>query len=74
MAYSRGECRLKQLRKRANLKQIDIARKSGYSRQMIWAFENGQKRMSPEAMYTISQVLGCSMEDLYRWIWVSVAE
>lgn len=37
---------------------------------MIYKFENDLKKMSPEAMYSMSRALDCSMEDLYEWIWV----
>lgn len=70
MPYSRGECRLKSERLAKNLTQAELGRRSGYSRQMIYKFENNLKKMSPEAMYSMSRALDCSMEDLYEWIWV----
>jgi transcriptional regulator with XRE-family HTH domain len=74
LPYSRGECRLRSLRKAAGLKQIDVARRARLPRQLIWSFENDKRKMSPEAMYAVSQAVGCHMEELYPWIWEDNAE
>lgn len=68
MAYSRGECRLKELLDRIGMKQAELARRTGYTPQMISKFARNKLNMSVEAMYDISIVIGCKMEDLYRWI------
>jgi len=71
-SFTRGRCLLKPLLKRINMSQSELARRSGYSTRMISYFANDQKKMSADAMYTISQIIGCSMEALYEWVKVSI--
>jgi transcriptional regulator with XRE-family HTH domain len=65
MAFSRGECRLKTLLDEIGMKQATLARKTGYTPRMISFFVSGDRLMSVEAMWKISGVIGCHMEDLY---------
>lgn len=74
MAYSRGERQLKPLRRAVGMRPRDVAKRTGYDRQQVWSWENNEKLMSPEAMYSVSQAIGCRMEDLYPWIWADSAE
>ena len=65
MAFSRGECRLKALLAEIGMSQATLARKTGYTPRMISFFASGDRFMSVEAMWKISGVIGCRMEDLY---------
>jgi transcriptional regulator with XRE-family HTH domain len=65
MAFSRGECRLNELLAEIGMKKATLARKTGYSPRMISFFASDDRPMSVEAMWKISGVIGCRMEDLY---------
>jgi transcriptional regulator with XRE-family HTH domain len=65
MAFSRGECQIKPLLVKIGMSQAELARKAGYSPRMISFFANDDKPMSVEAMWKVSNVIGCYMEDLY---------
>ncbi len=79
MDFSRGRSLLKPLLKIRGWTQSELSRRTGYdpsvkselrvgySPRMISFFANG-KPMSPEAMYTISYLLGVHMEELHEWI------
>lgn len=65
--FSRGRSLLKVRLKERGIKQAELARRTGISRQMISQYANNKSSMSVEVMKTISYVLGCHMEELYEW-------
>lgn len=67
MYFTRGRSLLKVRLKDRGIKQIELAHRTGISRQMISQYANNRSSMSVEVMKTISYVLGCHMEDLYQW-------
>lgn len=79
MAYSRGRCLLQPiLDSIKKLTQAELSKRTGYSTRMISHFaqfdgKGNGKKMSPEAMYTISLELRnyipeFEMSQLYDWI------
>ncbi|WP_059049080.1 helix-turn-helix domain-containing protein [Paenibacillus senegalimassiliensis] len=67
MYFTRGRSLLKVRLKDRGIKQIELAHRTGISRQMISQYANNRSSMSVEVMKTISYVLGCHMEELYQW-------
>lgn len=65
---SRGRCRLKILLKERRMRQVDLARVTGYSRHLISNWANNQDKMSADVMVNIAHALGCQMEDLYELV------
>ncbi|WP_338842072.1 helix-turn-helix transcriptional regulator [Paenibacillus glucanolyticus] len=68
MPFVRGESRLSEQLAIVNMTQAELARRTGYSPQMISKFALGHKKMSADALYTISVVIGCPMESLCYWV------
>lgn len=66
--FVRGESRLSEQLKNVNMSQAELSRRTGYSPQMISKFALGEKKMSADALYTISRVLGCPMHQLCHWV------
>lgn len=56
--------RLKKLRKKARLTQVDIARKLGISQQAYASWERGIKKPTQENLVKIAQVLNVSVDYL----------
>lgn len=76
MAFSPGRSRLKYWLTVRGMKQVDLSRRTGWSKQnpekgwsprMISFFCADASKMSPEAMYTISFILGIHMEEICEW-------
>lgn len=65
MSLTRGRCRLRYLLAVRKMKQIDLARRTGYSRHQISNWVNNRELMSWDAGLTVAYVLDCHMEDLY---------
>lgn len=57
--------RVKQLRKAAGLRQEDMAKELGVSRQTIIAIENDKYDPSLELAMKIARLLGLHMEDIF---------
>lgn len=57
--------RVKELRAAAGLRQEDLARQVGVSRQTIISVENGRYNPSLELAWKLAQALGTSIEDLF---------
>ena len=57
--------RVKQLRKAAGLRQEDMAKKLGVSRQTIIAIENDKYDPSLELAMKIARLLGLHVEDIF---------
>ena len=61
------ECRLKKLRESRGLSQAELARISGVSLRSIQMYEqrvNDIDKAQAQAIYKLSFVIGCKMEDL----------
>ena len=56
--------RLKNLRKQANLTQVDVAAKLGISQQAYASWERGVKKPTQENLVKISQILKVSIDYL----------
>lgn len=56
--------RLKNLRKQANLTQVDVAEKLGISQQAYASWERGVKKPTQENLVKISQILKVSIDYL----------
>ncbi len=56
--------RLKKLRKKARLTQVDIARKLGISQQAYASWERGIKKPTQENLVKIAQILNVSVDYL----------
>lgn len=57
--------RVKQLRKEAGLRQEDMAKELGVSRQTIIAIENDKYDPSLELAVKIARLLGLHVEDIF---------
>lgn len=66
MTELRGLVGLSQLRMRAKLTQAELARRVGVSRAVVNNWEQFKNWPSSEYLPKIAEVLGCSVEDLYR--------
>lgn len=67
-SFIRGRCLLQSHLEEINMSQAELSRRSGYSQRMISHFVNNERKMSADAMYTISLIIGCEMSNLYEWI------
>ena len=56
---------LKKLRKERNLKQIDLAKKIGVTRQSMSYYELGISRPSLDNAKKIADILDCTIEDIF---------
>ncbi|WP_074101179.1 helix-turn-helix transcriptional regulator [Paenibacillus sp. P3E] len=48
--------------------QAAFASISGYSERVVSYYCSGERRMSPEAMFTASSILKVPMDQFYEWI------
>ncbi|WP_418026202.1 helix-turn-helix domain-containing protein [Paenibacillus sp. JJ1722] len=69
MKISRGRCRLKILLKERRMKQVDLAKRTGYSEQLISNWANNRDKMSADVMFNIAFALDCQVEELYELIY-----
>lgn len=58
---------VKELRGAAGLRQEDLARRVGVSRQTIISIENGRYNPSLELAWRLSRTLGTTIEGLFRF-------
>ncbi len=58
---------VRELRGAAGLRQEDLARRVGVSRQTIISIENGRYNPSLELAWKLSRALGTTIEDLFRF-------
>jgi putative transcriptional regulator len=58
---------VKELRAAAGLRQEDLARHVGVSRQTIISIENGRYNPSLELAWKLSRVLGTTIEGLFHF-------
>jgi DNA-binding XRE family transcriptional regulator len=52
------------------MEQTELAFRLNVSKQQINKYVKNRQRMSLETAKNISSILGCSIEELYEWIWV----
>ncbi|MFC2152225.1 helix-turn-helix transcriptional regulator [Bacteroidota bacterium] len=57
--------RIKELRARFNLTQLELAQKVGVRRETIVFLEKGKYNPSLKLAYDISQVFECSIEEVF---------
>jgi len=55
---------LKDLRERALLSQLELARVIGVSHDTVYSWESGRKQPKPEHRRKLVEALGCSPDDL----------
>ena len=60
------QCRLRDLRSRQGLSQVQLARKVGVSRQALVAIEAGRQTPSTRLALELSAALGCRVEELFQ--------
>jgi DNA-binding XRE family transcriptional regulator len=70
LAYRVGRCLLSLRLKEAGMEQTELAFRLKVSKQQINKYVKNRQRMSLETAKNISSILGCSIEELYEWIWV----
>lgn len=63
----RGRCQIKRLLIEAGISQAELARRTGISKRTISHLANDDRPMWYDDARSISQVLGCTMEDLYEY-------
>ncbi|MDU4750426.1 MAG: helix-turn-helix transcriptional regulator [Clostridium butyricum] len=56
--------RIKDLRKKLNLTQLELADKCGLSKNAIWNYENNKRKPSIEVLTTICNQLGVTLSDI----------
>lgn len=57
--------RLRDLRNQFNLRQEDLADRTGVSRQTIISIENGRYNPSLDLAYKLARVFGLSIEEIF---------
>lgn len=58
---------LANLRRKAGLTQIDLARQLGYRTQsVVSAWESGERTPPTRILPKLAEVLGCTIDDLFR--------
>lgn len=67
MALRAGRCLLRQRMREAEIRPSELADRVNLSRYMISHFAAGRKKMNLNQAKAISDVLNCSIEDLYEW-------
>ena len=58
-------CRLKELRKHANISLAELAAAIGVTKATIWQYEHGQRRVSPLRLEEIARALYCDERHLH---------
>ena len=71
MVYKPGRCLLKQLLHKIGKDQQWLSDVSGISKTQISEYANNKRFMMLATAKTISEAIGCSIDDLYEWIVVS---
>ena len=56
--------RIKEVRERLKVSQLELARRAGVSQPFIHDLENENRNAKPETMRKIADALGCSVDDL----------
>lgn len=70
MAILIGECLLRQRLREVRMSQEALAKRLNISQQMVSRFVNNKDIMSLEMAFNVADVLGCSVNDLYRLVYV----
>ena len=59
---ARLQCLLKSLRKKAGLRQVDLAERLGQPQSFVSKFESGERRLDVLELRQVCQILGVSLE------------
>lgn len=70
MPFIPGRCLLKRQLKQAKMTQKQLAKRLNKSEQRISDYVNSRVQMSLGTCKTVAEILNCSIEDLYEWIYV----
>ncbi|SET42962.1 Helix-turn-helix [Oceanobacillus limi] len=62
-----GRCLLREVLRRAGMKQIDLAERSSKTETQISDYINGRKYMSYRTAIEFSIIIGCHAEEFYDW-------
>jgi transcriptional regulator with XRE-family HTH domain len=65
-----GRCLLRQLRTKKAMTQQELADLTIISRSQLSAYENNRYVMNISDAKSISDIIGCEIDDLYEWKWV----
>jgi len=60
--------RIKELREKENLTQLNLAEKVGFSPNFIGMIERGERNTKVFNSYKIANALNCSLEELFKGI------
>ncbi|MED0705913.1 helix-turn-helix transcriptional regulator [Aneurinibacillus aneurinilyticus] len=74
MALVPGRCLLGYWLKRAKMSQTELARRIGFSPQVINDYVHNRRTMNLAVAATISAILNCTIEELYKWNTVPFSE
>lgn len=67
MAYKVIRCLLPKRLKEANMSQQELANRMKVTRQQINKYARNTQIMSLPVAKEVSDILGCSIDDLYEW-------
>lgn len=67
MTFTVHRCLLKDLLRKADMTQVDLAGELGVKPQQIQHYVKDHRVMSLTVAKNISVILGCQIEDLYEW-------
>ncbi len=68
MSYNFGKCLLLDRLREVDMRQVDLARKSGRSKQIINDYCHDRKHMALPTAAEFAHILGCTAESLYEWV------
>jgi putative transcriptional regulator len=63
--------RLSELRSKANITQVDLAKRLGISQRSVSAYENGEMRPSPKVATRIAEMFGLSVDQLWSMFYAT---
>lgn len=67
MRFSREECLLQYWLDKKGISQVELSQNIGWSPKMVSLWCTDKKKMSVEAMYSVSEYLEIDMKYLYTW-------
>ena len=59
------EYRVKEIRKERGLTQVQLSKKSGVSRAIIWGLERGDAVTTTKTLVKLADALGVKVDDLF---------
>lgn len=66
-----GRSRLPELLAQSGLSQAEFARRMGITQPYVWQLIKGERFFSYTRAKVASDILNCSMEELYEWDYIS---